>query len=463
MMIVKPVLPVLALLSIVDNGVVSAVDSTLSSAKAFKETDNAKASKMSGAKATKSEGSETSSAKAFKDDGKASKSAKTEEAVGDAKAEKVGKASKSKAGKMFKSKKQGSKSSGPAPSAPTTTTPPGEDEPASYRKEYLDPNYWHPKTRNFEIIDWDKWEAECGDSFPFQTDQPRRATFDEYEIFERGPFQWGRVDNLSDEVIATGAKPSIGYASDPDYGLFYGILGQSPDPSLVPEPLRNKLMWMQENTPCEYMNSFNRAAWRPNTEEGRVTGVFGLGDDYSYATHQQGFDASNFFFKDNFVNFQVSPSGKWIKFFSIPADPTDTEIDSKYFDMYIVQEGDKFTDRDGNMLDYVQPGDVYRLEFNDSLDPYACAYTTYEYFMRAVATIDEETGVITPNQPHYDAMMDTVTGEPPAELKEATNNFTNSSSMTGEEKWDFLTQYEPDRQMYLSSPPPPPAELLDGL
>jgi len=440
MMIMKPILPVLALLSIVDNGVVSAVDGS------------AKASKKEGA---------VSSAKAFKD-GKASKMAKKSKEGGevDAKAEKVGKASKSKAGKMFKSKKQGSKSSGPAPSAPTTTTPPVAVDPANYRSEYLDPSYWHPKTKNFEIIDWDKWEANCGDSVPFTYDPPFRATFTQ-KVFT-GPTQWGRLGNLPEEEIATGAKPNIGYASDPDYKLFYGILGQAPDPSLVPEPLRNKLLWMEENVVSEYMNSFNRAAWRHNTEEGRVTGLFLTGDDYTVATHEIGFvtapAAAN-----TFVNFQASPDGKWIKFFKIPDDPNDPEQESKWFDMYIVQEGDVFTDRDGKVLDYVQPGDIYRLEFEDKIDPYVCSYTTYQYFMRAVATIDEETGVITPNQPHYDDMMNAVLNEPSDEFKEMTKNYTDESMMTSQDRWDFLTTYEPDRQMYMSSPPPPPASLLDDL
>jgi hypothetical protein len=457
-MLIKPVLPVLALLSIVGNGVVSAAESEVSSAKAFK--DSAKASKVSSAKAAKSEGSETSSAKAFKDDGKASKLAKSEAAVVDAKAEKVSKASKSKVGKMFKSKKQGSKASGAAPSAPTTATPLGED-PSLYRSEFLDPSFWHPATSNFEIIDWERWEA-CDHEIPFMNDPPFRENFSQ-AIFDQNPFKWGRIDNLPEEVIATGAKPSIGYVTDPEYGLFYGILGQAPESSLIPEPFRNKLLWTQENVGAEYLNSFNRAAWRHNTPEGRVTGLFLTGTDYTGATHETAFAIADRAFKNQFVNFQVSPNGKWIKFYNIPDDPTDSTIDSNWFDMYIVQEGDEFTDRDGNVLDWVKAGDIYRLEFGDKKDPYHCKDVTYEYFMRTVATIDEETGVITPEYPHYDALIDTVTNEPPEELKEATSNWTDSSSMSGAEKWDFLTDYEPDRQMYLSSPLPPPASMLDDL
>lgn len=461
-MLIKPVLPVLALLSIVGNGIVSAAESEVSSAKAFK--DSAKASKVSSAKAAKSEGSETSSAKAFKDDGKASKLAKSEAAVVDAKAEKVGKASKSKVGKMFKSKKQGSKASGAAPSAPTTATPLGED-PSLYRSEFLDPSYWHPATSNFEIIDWERWEAACGrDRVPFTYDPPQRKTFSTENIFAPGPAQWGRLDNLPEEVIATGAKPSVGYVSSPDYGLFYGILGQAPDPTLVPEPFRNKLIWMQDNVGGEYLNSFNRAAWRHNTPEGRVTGLFLTGTDYTGATHETAFALAESKFKNQFVNFQVSPDGKWVKLFNIPADPNDTEIDSAWFDMYIVQEGDVFTDMDGNVLDWVKAGDIYRLTVEGRMDPYKCYDNhRYSYFMRIVATIDEETGVITPEYPHYDALIEAVTSEPPKELKEATNEWTDSSSMTQQEKFDLLTDYEPDRQMYLTSPLPPPAVMLDDL
>jgi len=411
-----------------------------------------------------------SSAKAFKDDGKASKSAKKskegEAKDNDVKAQKISsKMAKSKAGKMFKSKKGHATPAPPEADEPITTPAPPEeeedyDDPANYRSEYFNPSYWHPKTRNFEIIDWDRWERECGDKVPFNTDQPRRAGFSG-NIFQ-GASPWGRLDNIPEEQIATGAKPSVGFASDPDYGLFYGILGQAPDPSLVPEPFLNKLLWMQDNVAPEYMNSFNRAAWRENTEEGRATGLFCLGDDYSMATSTASFTASKYF-KDKFVNFQVSPSGKWIKFFSINADPDDPELDGMWFDMYIVQEGDEFTDRDGNVLDWVKAGDIFRIEFDENLDPYACNYTTYEYFMRVVATIDEETGVITPNQPHYDAMMDAVLTEPPKELREASKNFTDSSFMTGPEKWDFLADYEPDRQLYLSAPRPPPAHLLNNL
>jgi len=334
---------------------------------------------------------------------------------------------------------------------------------AAYRPEFLDPDYWHPKNKNFEIIDWEKWKA-CNPFVPFQYDNPLREAYDMGEIFDASPIvQWGRQDQFSDEIIATGAKPMVGTVTDPEMGLFKGLLGPHPDSSVIPEPFRNKLIWMADLFANEYLASFNRGAWRTNTPEGRAIGVMPIGQDWTFSTTQLAFNQA-VAQKDRFMNFQMSPDGKWIKFFS-SGHPNDPEAEGTWGNFYIVQEGDVFTDRDGTVLEWVKPGDTYRISTLNQKDPYFCKEEDIRmtYFPRVVATLDEETGDITTVPRNYDDLFTAVTVEVPAELEVKTNGFTTSENLSVVEKHDFIEMYEPDRQMYLSAPEPPYGDVIENI
>lgn len=159
----------------------------------------------------------------------------------------------------------------------------------------------------------------------------------------------------------------------------------------------------------------------------------------------------------------MSPSGKFLKIFWTPKNASDPAVDGDWIDMYVVQEGDVFTDTDGDAVDFVQPGDIYRLTTLGRKDPYDCYGTLqFSYFMRPVAVIDGETGVISPGR-DYDAYIERVTAEPPEILRESSANFTNSTGWTKAKKFEFLNTYLPDKMMYWPSPQAPPAELLDNI
>ena len=86
----------------------------------------------------------------------------------------------------------------------------------------------------------------------------------------------------------------VGTVTDPAMGLLKGLLGPRPESSVIPEPFRNKLLWMQDNWVPELLVSFNRAAWRTNTEEGRVIGLTQISQDWTYSTNQVAFDPTRF-------------------------------------------------------------------------------------------------------------------------------------------------------------------------
>jgi len=338
---------------------------------------------------------------------------------------------------------------------------------AEYRPQLLDPVHWHPKNANFEIIDWEKWEA-CEPAIPFQFDPPQQNSPLIGEIFDSHPnggyMQWGRVGTQPDEVVAAGRRPNLGTVTDPDLGLFKGIISPHPDSSLIPEPFRNKVLWTYANFINEYIVAFNRGAWRTNTPEGRSIGLVDNTDDWSMAPNSFGLYLSGVATVNSFLNFQVSPDGKWFKVFLLASnDPNDPEASGPYIDFYVVQEDDVFTDKDGNVLDWVKPGDMYRIEWGDTYDPYECKEVTYTYFPRVVATLDEETGEVATVPRNYNDLVTAVTAEVPAEIVAQTNNFTTSENMTTPEKFWLLTDYEPDRQMYVSAPEPPYGAIIEDI
>ena len=133
--------------------------------------------------------------------------------------------------------------------------------------------------------------------------------------------------------------------------------------------------------------------------------------------------------------------------------------------MYIVQDGDVFTDRDDNVLTYLQPGDIIRTTYDKKTHPYDCSPEKFElmYSPCPVAVLDEETGKITPNCPDYEALIENAIGQPSKKLELKTFGFTDASELTQEERWDFQTSYISDIQMYSSSATPPFGDAIESL
>ncbi len=212
--------------------------------------------------------------------------------------------------------------------------------------------------------------------------------------------------------------------------------------------------------------SFNRAAWRSNTKEGRVVGLCDMRYDWTNSPNALGAKfTQGIELNKQFINFQVSPDGKWIKLFVIRNDPSDAESVGSWLTMYVVQEGDVFTDKDDNILTDVNPGDVYRVTFKGRSDPYECDHKKliFTYITRKVAVFDEETGDVKVNSPYFEKLVESATSEPPKEIVDATEGLTNDSSMTTEEKWDFQVKYISNSQKYLSAPVPPSGDVIENI
>lgn len=251
MILIKSVLPVLALLSAVhDDGAAFAHKRKLSSAKAAKayggKTVDAKAQKIS-----------SKAAKIFK-----SKSAKSEYAIPPA--------------DEAHSKKS-------VDSEPLNTR-------TDYRPELVNEDYWHPKSSNFEIIDWEKWESTCGNFNEDKVyDPPQREDTPTSSIEGLEEMSWWQRSQLNfPQNWATSSQSNIGMVSDDSLDLYAALLGPNPDSSLVPEPFRNNLFWMQDNDASELLVSFNRGAWRANTPEGRPTGLYYAGSDWTHPPNVAG-------------------------------------------------------------------------------------------------------------------------------------------------------------------------------
>ncbi len=331
----------------------------------------------------------------------------------------------------------------------------------NYRQEMVNRDYWHPKNVNFQIIDWERWDTECSVKIPKVFDPPQR--YNTKRLVPDDMYWWHRSKILFPGRDAWEASVKHDYAliSDPSMNLFRKLLGPNPDSSSVPEPIRNKLFWMQYNDASEALVSFNRWAWRSNVKGGRSIGLGWMGGDWTNSPNVLGKNMTDAT-QDFFVNVQASPDEKWFKLAIIQSDPADPKAGVGWLDIYIVQEGDEFTDRDGNVLDYVKPGDMLRLTYG-RIDPYDCEpeHLIFAYFPRTVAIIDEENGKITSNCPHYDALVETATSQPPEDAELATFGFTDASSMTLEERFDFQSSYVSDIQMFSSAATPPYGEDIE--
>lgn len=331
---------------------------------------------------------------------------------------------------------------------------------AEYREEFLNPAYWHPKCKYFEIIDWDKFSAQ-NPSVPKKFNPPQRKNS---KLVTSPKFSWWNRSKLGapPDGSEKWGKTQTANIDDPNLELLKGILGPNPDSSKVPEPFRNSLLWMEGNEAPEELVSFNRAAWRSNTKEGRAVGLSDMQTDWTNSPNAIGAMFSQGAW---WINFQVSPDGKWIKLFVIKGDATDAKSEGTWLTMYVVQEGDEFTDRDDNILTDVNPGDIYRVTFEDKSDPYECDHEkiVFSYITRKVAVFDEETGEVKVNSPYYERLVECATSEPPKEIVDATDGLTNDSSLTTEERWDIQVKYISNSQKYNTAPAPPPVDLIENI
>lgn len=338
--------------------------------------------------------------------------------------------------------------------------PPSSKE---YPKEYLDPIYWHPESEGFVLFDWDKWLAK-NPSVPKVYGPPQRSSY--FRTWSSIPLWWWNrscyLQPLAFCCRPCSPKPEMERISDVKSGaLFTGLLGPNPNPENIPEPFRNKLLWTRENIAPETLISFNRWAWRSNTPEGRVVGVGTLGIDWSN-------DASCFGLvfayqqPKSFANVQVSPDGKWILLNAFRDPKKGGKMN--YLWMYVVQEGDVFTSTDGKVLDWVKPGDLLRVTWNQN-DPYECnnELVNYMYFIRTVATLDEEKGTVTLEEENFSELFTNATNDPGCGTCLATCCYTCSCCMSGEDRFDFQVSNISDRQIFSPSATPPESNVVDRL
>ena len=141
-------------------------------------------------------------------------------------------------------------------------------EPLNTRTDYppafINEHYWHPKSSNFEIMDWEKWETTCSDFFLGAGrvyDPPQRSKKPGIMLQSSDAMSWWQRSQIDfPQDWATSGKPNVGKISDGSLDIYARLLGPNPDSSLVPEALRNKLIWMQDNDASETLVSFNRGA-----------------------------------------------------------------------------------------------------------------------------------------------------------------------------------------------------------
>ena len=161
------------------------------------------------------------------------------------------------------------------------------------------------------------------------------------------------------------------------------MLGANPNSSSIPIAVCNKLIWTENNIAPETLISFNRWAWRSQSDEERFVAVGTLLYDWTNDPTCFGCVFS-YGQKDRFATVQVSPDEKWF-LLATYADPTKIDKEVNYLCIYVVQEGDVFKTPDGNVLDYVKPGDLVRVSWGDGSDPYNCNNDNLKYMFECTS------------------------------------------------------------------------------
>jgi hypothetical protein len=254
---------------------------------------------------------------------------------------------------------------------------------------------------------------------------------------------------LTPEKIAKSGKPNAAKISE---DLFDKILRPNPDSSKVPEPFRNHLLWMEDNHMAEELVSFNSWAWRSQTEgNGRVIGLGNLKYDWTNDASKLGFLLS--IFLNPYICIQESPCKKYLKLAGLEDNKAST-----WMTMYVIQEGDIFVDRDGKPVPNVNPGDILRVTYGDGSDPYECSpdKIVFAYFVRRVATYNEETGKVERNSSQYKRIMDKVNAPLPEGLE-------NVAHLTLPERFDLSRETVCDLQLYKNTRVPPTGAEIEDL
>ena len=330
---------------------------------------------------------------------------------------------------------------------------------AKYPKQYVDPEYWNPKCENFTIMDWDKWSSK-NPTPPAIFDPPQR---NDYSGIKSIPIWWWNrscyFHPLAFLLHATPCfKPEMERISDGS--LYSRLLTPNPNSDKIPQALRNHLLWTENNIAPETLISFNKWAWRSQSEEGRVIGVGNLQYDWTNDATCLGLGFAALL-KTRFSTVQVSPDEKWILLGTVGKPDAESKVNYLY--IYVVQEGDEFKDTNGNVLDHVQPGDLLRLSWGDGSDPYECdnSKLAYSYFPRKIATLNEETRKVDTNSMHQELLLQRATNKP-GKLGE-TCCYCCSCFMNAQERFEFQVSNISDLQVFDCSPDPPSSQVLDRL
>ena len=262
-------------------------------------------------------------------------------------------------------------------------------------------------------------------------------------------------------ILCGRPKSNTARISDEGGHLVKQLLGANPNSSSIPLGLRNKLLWTENNIAPETLLSFNRWAWRSQSDEGRVVAVGNLLYDWTNDPTCFGFGFSCGL-KGRFAAVQVSPDEKWFQLATF-SDPTNMDKEVNYLYIYVVQEEDLFKTPDGNVLDHVKPGDLVRISWGDGSDPYNCDNDDlkYMYFPRAVATFDESKGVAVTNDEHYGDLLARATNE--SDMCCETCCYTCTCCWSAEDRFDFQVNNISDLQTFASAPVPPTLDAIDRL
>ncbi len=328
-----------------------------------------------------------------------------------------------------------------------------------FPKEYLDPLYWNPENKGFEIIDWERWYA-TEPKVPSVFDPPQRKNLGGCLL---APMYWWNRSCYFQPLAAIlhsccTCKPEMDRISKGD-SLFKKMLipeHASPD---APEELRNHLYWTENNIAPETLIGFGSWAFRKQTEEGRVIGVGDISINftndptcwgYIFAINSQRTKAL----------VQRSPDGKWISLQTIDS-PSAKGTKCNYLFIYVVQEGDEFRTVEGEPMDYVKPGDIVRVTWDES-NPYETdnSKLKYLYFPRKVASINEN-GEVVLNDSHYEALLKNATNDA-SDMCCKTCCFTCALCMSAEERFQFQVGNISDLQVFKpSKAAPPTSEEID--
>ena len=336
------------------------------------------------------------------------------------------------------------------------------DNMSDYTDNFIDAAYWHPKCKNFVIFDWEKWDR-MNVKVPTVYDPPQRYTM--YQGWKSAPMWWWHRSWFcwplpGCYLSCCSPKPFQAKLTDKNQKVFKDLLRPNFDSSKVPKPLRNSLFWMEDNIAAETLFSFNRWSWRSQSETGRVIGVGHLGKDFTGDVNMYGAAIAKYM-DSAYVNAQMSPDGKWLLLTTFK-DPHNVDEECQFLFMYVVQPGDVFKTKDGNIIEYVEPGDLIRVTYNIS-DPYDVSTMKYLYFPRRVATIDEKTRTITMISPHYEDLMRKATANPGIGMCCRTCCYTCYCCASAEKRYDFQVNYATNAQAYAISSTPPFGNAIERL